>query len=484
MKKKLSIIYVVVFFALCICPLVMILFSPQSERIGNEQSADMPKFITGEGINRTFSTEFDECFSKINPLRKILINAENSLKIDVFNSNSNGVIAGNNGYLFSEETTDDYIGVTMSDRAIYRAAKTIELTQKYAESNGSNFVFTVVPNKNSVYPELMPSRFIKGDKNNLDNLAVQLKKLGVNYMDLKSYFLDIDTELYLKEDTHWNNLGALYGFNSIMDKLGKDHKTYNGVSYKIKKDFKGDLADMAFPDSVRTCEQYYFDIYPDDYIFLQPGRSSDKEELLKTLMGNEEKIDGIIRTSNSKAEGSLYILRDSFGRALLPFLIDNYVSTYITRYQPINLTQSSYDDIVWEVVERNISDILNTAPAVYAQSANVIADKIQTSRRNQVKISDNGTTVSIYGELDKRYFDTESNIYAFLTGDNDYYCFEAFPVFESEKIGVDRDSDYGFSLTINKDSINQGNYGIGFIISNGDSNISTAIINYINIKRE
>lgn len=475
-NKAFNIIISAIFVIICIVPLVSMIFTDTSESIGNEQEAELPKIITEDGINTSFSTEFDDYFSQLNPLRTDLINLENTLKIDLLSGSSNGVIKGENGYLFSEETTDDYLGVTLSDRKLYSIAKTIKLTQDYAEQNGSSFVFTVVPNKNSIYPEYMPSRYIQGDENNLSILTENLNALDVNYVDLYSLFTSIDAELYLKDDTHWNNLGALYGYNAIMDALDHSHNDYSGVTYEIRDDFVGDLTDMAFPQSDRTCSQYYFNIEYSDYMFLQP-RSEDNAEMLAELMGDEEKIDGLIRTSNPNASGSLYILRDSFGRAMLPFLIDNYESTYITRYQPINLQQSSYDDIVWETVERNISDIAATAPLIYALECEVPENVEElTSGNNIVQSEATDTSVSLYGILDSKYFETDSNIYIVISNDNGEYCYEAFPICETEKLGIDTDSDYGFSLTIDLTSIDAGDYSVSAIISNDNNNFSTGVI--------
>ncbi len=477
MKNKLfNIIVAVIFIAICILPMTAMIFTGTSESIGNEQEAQLPQLITEDGINTSFSTEFDDYFSQLNPFRTDLINLDNTLKIDLLNSSSNGVIEGKNGYLFSEETTDDYLGITLSDRRLYSIAKTVKLTQDYAEHNGSSFVFAVVPNKNSVYPEYMPSRFIKSDENNLSRLSENLNALGVNYVDLYSLFTGIDAELYLKDDTHWNNLGALYGYNAIMDALGRTHKDYSGASYEIRDDFVGDLTDMAFPQSDRVCSQYYFSIDYSDYMFLQP-KSDDNAETLAELMGDEEKIDGLIRTANPNASGSLYILRDSFGRAMLPFLIDNYESTYITRYQPLNLQQSSYDDVVWETVERNISDIVNSAPMIYALQCEAPEAAVDSSSDNNIIQSEiTETSISLYGVLDSQYFEPDSDIYVVISNDINQYCYEAFPICESEKLGADSDSDYGFSLTIDSASVISGTYNVSVIVSNDNNNFSTGVI--------
>ena len=364
MKKTLQIVYIAVFLLLCCVPMVLKPFFGGAKAIGNEAENEFPKLMDENGVNRSFSTEADAWFTKQNPLRVPLINAENTLRLSLLHGSSNGVIQGERGWLFSEETLDDYFGVTLSPRALYSLAKTVRLTQDAAEREGSRFVFTVVPNKNTLYPQYMPARYIKGESSNLSLLRQYLDKLGVHWLDMEQALAGQEKELYLRDDTHWNNLGALYGYNAVMDALEREHESYNGASYTYRRDWTGDLTKMAFPDSGRVCGQYYFDYQIDSVSFKQP-RGGDNAALLEELMGDSEKRDGLIRTDNPSGQNSLYMLRDSFGRAMLPYFVSRYQSASVSRYYPFAV-QAGYDDMVWEIVERNLPTLTETAPRAIA----------------------------------------------------------------------------------------------------------------------
>jgi hypothetical protein len=55
---------------------------------------------------------------------------------------------------------DDYLNQnTLSERGIQRVAITLELMGKYLEANDTDFIVTIAPNKNTIYPEMMRSSF-------------------------------------------------------------------------------------------------------------------------------------------------------------------------------------------------------------------------------------------------------------------------------------------------------------------------------------
>ena len=479
MKKTLQIVYIAVFLLLCCVPMVLKPFFGGAKAIGNEAENEFPKLMDENGVNRSFSTEADAWFTKQNPLRVPLINAENTLRLSLLHGSSNGVIQGEKGWLFSEETLDDYFGVTLSPRALYSLAKTVRLTQDAAEREGSRFVFTVVPNKNTLYPQYMPARYIKGERSNLSLLRPYLDKLGVHWLDMEQALAGQEKELYLRDDTHWNNLGALYGYNAVMDALDREHESYNGASYTYRRDWTGDLTKMAFPDSGRVCGQYYFDYQIDSVSFKQP-RGGDNAALLEELMGDSEKRDGLIRTDNPSGQNSLYMLRDSFGRAMLPYFISRYQSASVSRYYPFAV-QAGYDDMVWEIVERNLPTLTETAPRAIA----AVIDKepppqVCDSPDNSMQTDDSAEgSLKLFGVLDRQMLDTESNIYVQLCSDKQTLCYEAFPVFEQELLGGTDDGN-GFSLLLSTQDIPKGSYS-AVVFTDGKNAARTQTLQTITI---
>lgn len=418
MKKTIRIIYIAIFMVLCCIPLALMPFIPSGGTVGKEDKAEMPSLVTEGKINDDFGDEFDKYFTQQMPFRKEVITAQNTLAGGILGKSANGVISGKDGWLYSEETTNDYIGVVPSERAVHNIAETIRIMQDYTTQHGANFVFAAAPNKNTVYPEYMPSGFIRAEENTLTKVEKFLAEDKVNYVSLKEELTtqkENGSQLYLKGDTHWNTLGALYGYNAIMNALGNQHETFSGASYSTKNDWYGDISKMLYPSSPKSCMQYYFDIDYSGIRFLQPRSQLSNDELMTELMSDKEEQDTVIRTMNLKGKGSLYISRDSFGRAMLPFLTVNYRSTYITRYRSFNLTDidtKHYNDVIYEMVERNLPTITNTSPMIYApEVAPVDGTVLKADRNNIIRTKSDGGNLRVYGLLDESQVSDTARIY-------------------------------------------------------------------------
>ena len=458
MKRSIKIIYVIVFTAVCCMPLLLMPFFSSDEPVGNEQPAKAPELISDSDLNKNFSDEFNLWFTQSMPFRAEMITAKNKVDSGILGQNANNVIVGRDGWLYTEESAADYIGDTLSSREIHNIAGTVRIMQKYAEQNGCRFVFTVAPDKNTIYPEYMPSGYTGGNITNLQLLEQELAGLNVNYVDLRSMLLrhkENGEELYLRTDTHWNNLAALYSYNEIENALDKEHKTYSGASFEIRNDWVGDLSKMLYPSDPVMCSQYYFDIEYQDYRFVKPKKASmTNDEIMKELMSDKETMDTIIQTRNSKGSGSVYVSRDSFFRSMLPFFTDNYKTTYITRYRDmdlLNIDAAGYDDIIYEMVERKLDTITDTRPGVYAPSVeSVSGTELLPDDRNIIKTekTDNGWLV--YGILDKDKVKDDDNIYIALSDGKSKTFYEAFPITECERLSCEK-SEYGFSALIRDD---------------------------------
>lgn len=455
MKKTAKALYVVLFLIVCCAPLVMVIFFPSDRLIGNEKKASQPQLISSGGINRDFSNEFDKWFTQSIPFRAELINVRNTVLSGSLGKSANNVIVGKDGWLFTEECTDDYLGHTVSEREIHNIAATLRLVQKHCRMNGAEFVFAAAPDKCTIYPEYMPSGYIKGKTTNLDLLEKELEKQGVSYADLRGVMLGHKAdgeELYLKTDTHWNNLAALYAFNEIEDKLSHKHKNYGGASFEVKNDWTGDIAKMLYPSSAPLCGQYYFDIGFSEYRFLKPRSSSmTNDEIMLNLMGDSESMDTEIMTRNNSAEGSAYIFRDSFCRSMLPFFVDNYRSTYITRSPELDLKNMStrgYTSVIYEIVERKLSAVTDQRPDIFAPECDKVNGTVVPKNKGELpKIEKTSDGMLVYGIIEDSLNDRD-NIFIAVKRKGKTRYFEAFPITECKKLSAEK-SDKGYSALIN-----------------------------------
>lgn len=482
MKKIFKLIYIAAFFIVCCLPLALWTWFSTEENVGNTKITPFPQLIDENGdFNFEFTSEFDSYFAQHLPFRPELISVDSKIKSGLFSGESGNVIIGKDGMLFSKDTIKDYLGLSLNERQIYSIAKTLSLIQEYAESMNSDFVFVPMPNKNSVYPEFMPERYIKGESGLL-KLYDAMDKLGVNYINMLDVFdevesLGVEERLYHDRDTHWNYLGAFYGYNALMDNLGKDGY-YSDISMETRIDWTGDLDSMLYPRFGVLDKQYYLDVPLSDFTVVKPYlKGLSTEEVMNDIMGSSEKNDSSINTVNESKDGNLLMFRDSFARAWLPYLADSYKSTDITRYYPVNLTELSADensDVVYEIVERNLSNVISDTPNFNMTSIDkdFNAETVQYDNNTANVVVLDGR-IKIYGNLSEEYFSDNSDIYVvFESEKGDKIVYEAFPI----STGI---SLYGYSLYVDTIDFTSENYKMSVIISDKNSEKSTGYLTEI-----
>ena len=486
MKKIFKIAYSVIFFAACSAPLIAFPFMQNNEQIEKKELAEKPEIIEKGKLNTDFSEEFEAWYNDRLPFRTELLTGANFINAEILSSPSANVIQGKDGWLFYEKTVPDFMNINeLSNKDISRIVTTLSLMQENVNNKGGKFLFVPVPNKNSVYDEYMPDCYTREEENNLSRLQQALVKSEVNFLDMKKALTDQKAiGLYHKRDTHWNNFGALIGFNAIMDKLGYEHKSYDSVSYTITDNWRGDLDKMLYPIGGFMDNQYIFDIEYDDFMFTYPVGVTDTQKQLENFMSDKEDNDHRFQTQKtSPTNGSrLFMVRDSFGRALLPFMIDNYDNATFVRTNSPNMSMvGNNTDMIYEIVERNLSELISTAPFMMAPQRQVEITGERASENNRLFASQEAYGFRIYGVADDEFVSTDTRIYVKLENDTNSYIYEAFPIYEEELLSDEKlNSRNGFSMVIDTAQIESGEYTASLI----SDNVSSGIIENINIKGE
>ncbi|MCD8091086.1 MAG: hypothetical protein LUD81_10810, partial [Clostridiales bacterium] len=297
MKK----IYFFTFLILCLVPLAGTF--AHTGAAAKETRTARPLLMTKEGLNLDFTDELDTWYGKSFGFREYLIEAENSLYEAVFKQClSADVIIGREGYLFYGETLNDYRGRSlMTEAEIEETADFLKKIQDYCDGLGVKFLFTVAPNKNSLYPQYMPP-YYREDRtgSNASRLEAALAERGVNYLNLFEVF-DGEEVLYHKLDSHWNNKGAALAYMNIMKALGLEYEDYSEITCSEEYNFEGDLYGMVHP----------------------LGREKDKNIIYSknftyeyTSAAKDDNSNNSITTENPNKTGGIIMYRDSFGNSL------------------------------------------------------------------------------------------------------------------------------------------------------------------------
>lgn len=463
MRKK---IFIALFMILLLVPFLSMRFYRADLSIEKRYGEQLPSLVEKGEINFGFFPQMTEYIEKHFAFRQEMITADARIKASVFQSSGNNqVIVGKEGWLFFQETLDDYMGRNvMSRRELHNCAKVLQLIQGAADRVDAQFVFAVAPNKNSIYGEYIPKRYLPLEQSgNWEGLQREMKKLHVNYIDLFTPLQKSEKQLYHKLDTHWNNLGASIACDSLLDRLGRKHIDYQNIPYTIQKNFVGDLQGMLFPKSNQFDDNIIFE---NEYTYQYVNEVESTEQIE-------------IETVNPAREKSLVMFRDSFGNALLPFMAEEYGTGYFTKEIPYDVSlflEHKADDVVIELAQRQIPSLIEGVPYMMAPGIAFDADVEETETSNAtMETEDLDGVLRVSGELDPTLLDDDSDIYISMVGENNLLMFEAFPaVYNADDEKADREYSYGAYIDI--EEMPEDTYQLEIITKKGETYYTTGFL--------
>jgi hypothetical protein len=362
--KKGSIFFIVLFVCICAVPGLGMLFFGESQAAANEVLSPKPVLKNPDGSwNLEIMSDAADYFSDHFALRQELITADSTWKAELFHTSSQEQVAlGQDDWLFYAETLDDYTGADLlTERQAFSIGRSLKLAQEYVESKGGTFLFTVAPNKISLYPEYGP-QLTRGEVTAADQVQQALASQEVPYSNLFEAFSSQDEVLYHKLDSHWTFKGAALAHDVLLESLGLSGDDFSKAG-SYQPTHQGDLYVMLYPASSKLDNQWQFDQDP-QFTYDTPIRDVD---------------DLRIQTSSQGTTGNLLMFRDSFGNTLHSLLAEDFGHALFSRAQPYDLgmmDQIGANYVVVEIVERNLPLLAQTSfimPAPQVESPEVQA---------------------------------------------------------------------------------------------------------------
>lgn len=346
--KKAKLIFISIFIVLCLIPSVGMLIFGEAQPAANEVLAGRPSVTTRSGeLNLSLLSDVSDYIADRFAFRQELATAWAGVNAKLLGTSvEEQVILGSDGWLYFSDTLPDYTGQGMSDTELRYLANDLALMQEYIESQGKHFIFTVAPNKNSIYSEHMPE-YIENrrSESNAARMGAYLDAAGVNYLDLFD-ILGNEENLYYKTDTHWNSRGAALAADGLLNMLDRGGD-YSTASFAVSEEHRGDLYEMLYPAG-RATETAT--VYGGEFSYVCESDPNGGNAIT-------------IKISCDGGSGGLMCWRDSFGIALYPYLAQSFVAATFSRSADYDLTLAdSADTVIIELVERNLSNILSREP--------------------------------------------------------------------------------------------------------------------------
>jgi hypothetical protein len=236
--------------------------------------------------------------------------------------------------------------------------------------------------------------------------------------------------LYHAKDTHWNNLGAVVGYEALLKAMGTPSLSLLGQSPSITMNWQGDLSRMLYPSTAVYDKQFNF-VLPNAFTFTRAIRGFDDVE---------------IESVNPTKAGRLTMFRDSFANALVRYLSDSFSQVDYSRVFPYDYRKVEADlpeVLVIEIAERNINWLLQSTPIL---AIDPVYPTSQASSQMTLSFKVEQSESSGFHYLNVRYDDQSvgSKVTAVKinakTGE-----YAAFPLYQDGNFEDDK-IEYGFSL--------------------------------------
>jgi len=301
-------------------------------------------------LNSKFPQLFTSYFNDHFGLRNFFIISDRLLRYKLFNvSPNNAIIIGKNNWLFyapDVNYVDTVNGQPFSQSDIDQIKNNLQAIESNFKKEGIKFYFLIAPNKQSIYPEYLPSYVKKiRPQSRLDQLSTAIPQIINPQPELIS--AKLTAPVYLKYDTHWNNYGAFVAYQKLFSHMN--------------------LAPKPLSEFIKTTTTA-----PNRDLFHQMGVSGDfvENETLYTLPKFPSQIIKsdcpniytgcplIVYQTPLKKLPRAIIFRDSFGVNLIPFLAPHFqLSTYIWEEMPHStkiIEQQKPDYVILELTEREL----------------------------------------------------------------------------------------------------------------------------------
>lgn len=454
MKIKLPFaIFIGICITLCLIPSVFMIFFRSDEAIGNETQTQWPSVTTEEGtFNSHFLDGMGSYFETHYAFRPQLITADAKIQSALFEvSNTDAVTTGQDGWLYYSSTLHDYLGEeSLSDRGMWNLSHNVALIQNYVGAMGAKFLFMVPPNKNSLYPEHMPYYYglEASDRRNRDHLQEYLDEEGVNYLNLFELIGNEEETLYLKQDSHWNNKGAMMVYRAVLDAMDKKHDSYETIVPEYRAIHKGDLSNMIFPSDETLEEDYDYGLEP-AFVY-QPGPMSSDPVSVE---------DYRIETVNPSAEETLLMYRDSFGNTLIPIFSNAFGRGFYVKATPYpvarDIRQYEPQYVVIELVERNIRNLAKSPAIVPAPRRSIDPAGLHLAEKCEVSVeacTEDANYVMFSGTVPAELVPGHERIYLAVTmPDGSEALYEAFTITVRDELsGEENDSGFRVYLPVSQ----------------------------------
>lgn len=269
------------------------------------------------------------------------------------------VLLGSDGWMFytNEGNLDYYQRVKpLSETQTVKINANLMEIQKRMEANGIKFLLVIAPNKETIYPEYLPTGIPRAENPTwADQIVVSMEGTPVHILDLRPVLQNARpvAPVYFKTDTHWNPVGARAAYDAILTSLKPGFPILQPHPLsdfdQVTETSSGDLAELIHLKGDVT----------ESFTALHARFEKPSKGLKNPPTGQ------MITVMPDQALPKAVIFRDSFFNGLQPFTSEHFSRVvYVSDFKvDFNLIKEERPDIViLEVAERYLDRLLDELP--------------------------------------------------------------------------------------------------------------------------
>jgi alginate O-acetyltransferase complex protein AlgJ len=269
------------------------------------------------------------------------------------------VVVGKDGWLYYgaggaeyQRATKPFVGVERK-----RWGRSIEARERWLGERGIKYLFTVAPNKHTLYPEHLPAKYRRtGPYSRYEQLVDYFAKKNspVTIVDLHTPLLAAKArqQVYERTGTHWNNRGAYVAYRTLFAQLAEWFPRLAPVPWE----------QMQFTDKG-----------PGDLATMLGLKGIVEEELprpsggVRHVHSEFHRLGTVVTSQDDPTLPRAVIFHDSFVVSLAPYLAEHF-SYAVFQWRPVFdgalVLEVMPDIVIEERVERRLllSPIKNILP--------------------------------------------------------------------------------------------------------------------------
>jgi hypothetical protein len=311
-------------------------------------------------ISGRFPSQFEAYFADRFGLRNDLVHAYSWFSVHALaESPTPDAALGRDGWLYyaGDHSLDDFQGRRpFSDDDLERWRLALQRRSERLERQGIAYLFVVVPDKHTVYPEHLPVELAHPGRTRLDQLTEHLRTHpGVPLLDLRPVLRRArERELvYRPCDSHWNDRGAHAAYETILGGLADRFPRLKPWPRErfAETEAEADDADLARMLGLASPpREHWLGLSP-----RTPRRATSADPGVR-LTGRRRPQEAPAAWTVAEADlPTAVVLHDSFGVALEPFLAEHFrrsLFLWQRTLEPDVLQRERPDLVIQELGER------------------------------------------------------------------------------------------------------------------------------------